>query len=144
MGRTTRAVSAAIATASVIGLSGCAGMDSLIWGQDGATTISTTERLIEAAAQGDASGFVCNGADPELREPADWEGLSAEEPERFVPEYWEQFAALDPQWSINLSLPEDRVAPGVEYPGDVFYRDTDDGLCLVAVAWWTMEGQSER
>jgi len=27
----------------------------------------------------------------------------------------------------------------VEFPGDVFYQETDDGLCLVDVAWSTVE-----
>lgn len=46
-----------------------------------------------------------------------------------------------PSWSINLSLPADRVNPGEEYPGDVFYRNTDRGLCLVAVAWSCVLGR---
>lgn len=115
-------------------------MDSLIWGSDGAGVIETTEQLIVAATAGEAGSFVCEDHDPELRAPQDWEGLSAEEPERFVAEYWPDQAPLEPAWSINLSLPADRVAAGVEYPGDVFYRETDDGLCLVDVAWWTVEG----
>lgn len=34
-------------------------------------------------------------------------------------------------------LPEGAV-PGIHYPGDVFYRETDDGLCVVDVAWVTL------
>ncbi|MDQ1076657.1 hypothetical protein QE406_002902 [Microbacterium testaceum] len=44
-----------------------------------------------------------------------------------------------PSWSINLSLPAGRVASGIEYPGDLFYREDDGGLCLVDVAWWTVQ-----
>lgn len=117
---------------------GCS-VDAMLWGSDGAQVIETTERIIEAASKGDVDTYVCADNAPELRDPEDWKGLSPEEPGRFTPEYWPEQASLDPSWSINLSLPADRVNPGEEYPGDVFYRNTDSGLCLVAVAWWTVE-----
>lgn len=118
-------------------LAGCS-VDTLIWGAEGARVIQTTEQLIVAAAAGDGASFVCEGNEPDLGEPEDWVGLSAEEPERFVAEYWPDQASLDPAWSINLSLPADRVASGLEFPGDVFYQETSDGLCLVDVAWSTV------
>lgn len=120
-------------------LAGCT-MDTVIWGAEGAEVIAETERLIAAAGEGDAEPFVCDGADPELREPVDWQGLSAEEPGAFVGEYWPEQVPVDPDWTINLSLPEGRVAAGEQFPGDVFYRTTDEGLCLVAVAWSTVLG----
>lgn len=129
--------SAAVAMLTAV-LAGCSA-DTLIWGQDGSQVIETTERLIDAAAAGEGDAFICDGFAPELRAPGDWKGLSAEEPEQFVEEYWPEQARHDPEWSINLSLAEDRVAAGVQYPGDVFYRETEDGLCLVDVAWWTVE-----
>lgn len=138
MVRSKRLLRAATAASLVVLLSGCS-LDTVIWGADGAGVIQTTEGLIEAAASGDADSFVCAGHDPELREPANWEGLSAEEPERFVAEYWPDQAELDPDWSINLSLAQKRVVAGEEFPGDVFYQEADDGLCLVDVAWWTVE-----
>lgn len=129
--------------ASSVGIVGVLGagcsVDSVVWGSDGAQVIETTERIIDAASEGDADAYVCTDSAPELRDPEDWKGLSAEEPGRFTPEYWPEQASLDPSWSINLSLPADRVNPGEEYPGDIFYRNTDTGLCLVAVAWWTVE-----
>jgi len=134
-----RAMAAAGAVGAAVALSGCS-VDALIWGADGAAVIATTEQLIDAAASGDSASFVCAGYEPDVREPEDWVGLSAEEPERFSGAYWEDLAELDPDWSINLSLPEDRVVAGLEFPGDVFYQQTDDGLCLVGVAWSTVVG----
>ncbi|GAA1937014.1 hypothetical protein GCM10009775_31270 [Microbacterium aoyamense] len=131
------ATSIAIAVVATA-LCGCS-VDTLIWGAEGAAVIDTTERLIDAAEAGDGGSLVCEDADPDLRDPADWSGLSAEEPEQFVADYWPDQAPLDPAWSINLSLPASRVASGVEFPGDVFYRESEEGLCLVAVAWSTVE-----
>src|SRR5690606_6433172 len=118
--------------ALVVVLSACSA-DALIWGPDGARVIETTERLIDAAEAGDAAAFVCPDAEVDLGDPVDWDGLSAEEPEGFVADHWVEQATLDPVWSINLSLPPDRVEAGETYPGDVFYRDSDEGLCLVSV-----------
>lgn len=138
MRRVDRVLAVAAMAVLVVALSGCS-VDTVIWGADGAEVIDTTEKLIVAASTGDGASFVCPGHDPDLRDPWDWKGLSAEEPGRFVAEYWPDQVPLEPAWSINLSLPADRVAAGVEYPGDVFYQGTDEGLCLVGVAWWTVE-----
>lgn len=140
MRRLTKAIGAAALAAAAVVLSGCAGLNTLIWGQDGAAVISATETLIAAAAEDEASSMVCEGSTPELRSPSDWEGLAAEEPEKFDPDVREEFSSLDPQWSINLSLIGERARAGVEYPGDVFYRDNDGRLCLVAVRWSTIGG----
>lgn len=34
-------------------------------------------------------------------------------------------------------LPEGAV-PGSQYPGDVFYSEMDDGLCVIEDAWATL------
>lgn len=96
-------------------------------------------RVIGAAEAGDAASFVCEGRSLDLRDPADWRGLSAEEPERFTGDHGKDRIPLERDWSINLSLPQDRVASGVEFPGDLFYRSSDDGLCLVDIAWSTVQ-----
>ena len=138
MNRTPRRIAATLTTASALVLTGCS-LDGLIWGPEGAGVIDTTRELIDAAAADDADGYVCAGRDLDLGCPSAWDGLSAEEPEQFVAEYWPEQAEHDPTWSINLSLPTGRVASGVEYPGDLFYREDDGGLCLVDIAWWTVQ-----
>jgi len=138
MSRTHRRIAATLTIASALVLTGCS-LDGLIWGPEGAGVIDTTRELIDAAAAGDADGRVCAGPDLDLGSPSAWEGLSAEEPEQFSAEYWPEQAEHDPTWSINLSLPTGRVASGVEYPGDLFYREDDGGLCLVDIAWSTVQ-----
>ncbi|MFK3676601.1 hypothetical protein ACI2IP_02655 [Microbacterium sp. NPDC090218] len=127
------------ATSLAVVLSGCS-LNTVLWGDDGAEVIETTERLIDAAIAGDADSYLCEGHEPELRDTSDWEGLSAEEPERFVADYWPDQVPLEPNWNIGLSLPTDRVAAGVEFPGYIFYRESEEGLCVVDVSWWTVEG----
>lgn len=119
-------------------LTGCA-MDVLRWGPDGAQVIQTTEELIGDLSAGDPSDIICDDSAADLGEPTDWAGLAAGEPEHFVAEYWDEQVPLDPQWSINLENVPDGARPGDTYPGDVFYRATDEGLCVVDVAWWTIE-----
>jgi hypothetical protein len=138
MSRPHRRIAATLTAASALALTGCS-LDGLIWGPEGASVIDTTRELIDAAAAGDADSLVCEGRDLDLGSPSAWDGLSAEEPEPFVAEYWPEQVDLDPTWSINLSLPTGRVASGVEYPGNLFYRDDGGGLCLVDVAWWTVQ-----
>lgn len=97
-----------------------------------------TEKLVSDLASGGTSDIVCMDSVADLGAPSDWSGLSAGEPEEFFAGYWIDQAALDPQWSINLEgLPEDAV-PGIRYPGDVFYLETEDGLCVIDVAWATL------
>lgn len=124
-----------VLAAGALTLSGCA----LLWGPDGARVISTTEQLIDEVVDGDAPTLLCADAELDLGAPADWEGLSAGEPERFTGDYWEEQIPLDPQWSINLEGLPEGVEPGDEFPGDVFYREGDDGLCVIDVAWVTLE-----
>lgn len=118
-------------------LTGCS-VDTLIWGNDGAQVIQTTEKLVSDLASGETSDLVCMDSVAHLGAPSDWAGLSAGEPEEFVAEYWADQAALNPQWSINLEGLPEGAAPGSHYPGDVFYRETDDGLCVIDVAWTTL------
>lgn len=115
-------------------LTGCS-IDTLIWGSDGAQVIQTTEKLVSDLASGETSDIVCMDSVADFGAPSDWSALSAGEPEKFSAGYWADQVALDPQWSINLEgLPEGAM-PGTDYPGDVFYRDTDDRLCVVDVSW---------
>jgi hypothetical protein len=118
-------------------LTGCS-VDAMIWGNDGAHVIQTTERLVHDLAAGKTPDAICADSAADLGAASDWAGLSAGEPEKFVADYWDEQAALAPQWSINLEGLVDGATPGREYPGDVFYRETDDGLCVIDVAWWTL------
>lgn len=132
-----RAVWGLSAGALAVLLTGCS-VDTLIWGSDGAQVIQLTEKLVSDLASGETSESVCMNSVAELGAPSDWAGLSAGEPEEFVAKYWVDQAALDPQWNINLEgLPEGAV-PGSRFPGDIFYRATDDGLCVIDVAWSTL------
>lgn len=129
---------AAVLLLCTVALGGCS-VNTLLWGADGGAVIDAADQLIDAAASGDADALVCPDESPDLGTPAQWLGLSSEEPERFTAEYWPDQAPLDPTWNINLSLPEDRVADGEVFPGDVFYRGTDDSLCVVDVVWSTVD-----
>jgi len=118
-------------------LTGCS-VDTLIWGADAARVIGTTENLIQDLAKDGTTDLICADAEVDLGTPKDWDGLSAGEPERFVAEFWELQVPLDPNWSINLEGLPISLTQGSEYPGDVFYRETDDGLCLIDVGWNTL------
>ena len=137
MQRTQRLVGGIVAAALAVALAGCS-IDAVIWGPEGTHVIQTTEELVSASVAGDASALVCADSVADLGEPADWVGLSAGEPESFVPDFWKDQAPLDPQWSINLEGLPEGLQPGSTFPGDVFYRDTDDGLCVIDVVWSTL------
>lgn len=125
------------ATAAAMTLSGCS-LNTLIWGDDGARVIQATESFIDDVAAGEPSALVCEGADLDLGTARDWAGRSAGEPERFSSEYWDEQSLLDPQWNINVEgLPEGAL-PGDTFPGDLLYRETDAGLCVVDVVWSTL------
>ena len=118
-------------------LAGCS-IDSVIWGPDGARVIQATEDLVDDMSTAEGSDLICDDFAAEFGEATDWIGLSAGEPEHFVAEYWGEQATLNPQWSINLEGLPDGLAPGSTYPGDVFYRETDEGLCVIDIAWSTL------
>ncbi len=128
-----RAAALPLAALLMLGLTACS-LDVLIWGRDGAEVKEVTRQLIRDMTDGGTSGLVCPGADVDLGESADWAGRSAGEPEVYRQGAWEEHAALDPQWSINIELEPAEVTPGVAYPSDVFYRQESEGLCVVAVA----------
>ncbi|UWX97377.1 hypothetical protein N2K95_01390 [Arthrobacter zhaoxinii] len=101
--------------------------------------IETTEQLIHAAAAGEADAIACGDAKADFGEPQDWKDLAAGEPERFNPAFWPERALLDASWNINLEHRAEGVVPGQVFPGDVFYRETDDGFCIADIAWSTVE-----
>ena len=126
------------ATAFAAALAGCSVVDTVIWGNDGAQVIQTTENLIHDLASEGTSDLLCEDFAADLGSAGDWAGRPAGEPERFVADYWEDQVPLDPQWNINVEgLPEGAV-PGDEFPGDIFYRETDQGLCVIDVVWSTL------
>ena len=131
---------AGIVTVGAGSLTGCS-VDAMIWGPDGAAVIRATDAVVEDMTSGIATDLVCDDATPELGTAADWQGLSAGEPERFRAEYWEDLVPLDPQWNINLEGLPDGAVQGDEFPGDIFYRETDEGLCVVEVVWSTLVWQ---
>lgn len=115
-------------------------MDSVIWGNDGAQVIQATENLIEEVASGgEVADLVCEGFEANLGTAADWAGRAAGEPERFFADYWEDQVPLDPQWNINVEGLPDVAVAGDTFPGDVFFRETDEGPCLIDVAWSTLD-----
>lgn len=118
-------------------LTGCS-LDAVIWGPSGARVIETTETLIDEMASGEPTDLLCDDSVAVRGAPADWQGLSAGEPEQFFAEYWKDQVPLDPQWNINLEGLPDGIEPGSEFPGDVFYRETEDGLCVVDIPWSTL------
>lgn len=118
-------------------LAGCS-IDALIWESYGAQVIQTTEQLVSDLASGETSDIVCIDSVADLGTPHDWSGLSAGEPEKFAPQYWADQVELAPQWSINLEGHPEAAVPGTNYPGDVFYRETEGGLCVIDVAWSTL------
>lgn len=131
----TTAVLCVLGVTAVAG-SGCTAM---IWGADGARVIDATEQLIEDATPERETTLLCPDADVELGSETDRAGLSAGEPERFNPEYWEERVALDPQWNINLQGLPDGAESGDRIPGDLFFRMDEKGLCVIDVGWVTLE-----
>lgn len=121
-------------------LTGCSAADLIIWGPEGASVIQTTEHLIEAAAAAEADALACEDSAAEYREPENWSNLSAGEPER-ISGFWQAQADLGATWSINLEAAH--VGVGDSIPGDVFYREDGGKLCVVDIAWSTVEFVSE-
>ncbi|PYH02246.1 hypothetical protein [Arthrobacter stackebrandtii] len=119
-------------------LAGCS-IDAVIWGPDGYKVIQATESLVADLAAGENSDLLCADFAADLGTAADWSGRSAGEPEKFAARYWPDQAELNPQWSINLEGLPDGAGPGSDFPGDVFFREADDGgLCVVDITWTTL------
>lgn len=118
-------------------LSGCSAA-SVIWGKDGAQVIESTETLVGALASGETPDNICSDSVADLGKSSDWSGLSAGEPEEYSAQSWEEQASLDPKWNINLEGLPDGAEAGSSVPGNVFYRESDDGLCVVDVVWSTV------
>jgi hypothetical protein len=137
-----KAIRSVALTGSVIAcavtLTGCSVIDTLIWGNDGAQVIETTENLIQDLASGASSDLVCEDGEADFGTAEDWIDRSAGEPEEFSAEYWEEQALHDPQWNINIEGLPDGATPGDKFPGDVFYREADDGLCVIDIVWSTL------
>ena len=53
-------------------------------------------------------------------------------------DFREEPAALEPQWRINVEGYPDGLTAGETFPGDVFFRETDAGLCVIDVDWPTL------
>jgi len=129
----------ALATGAVAAVTGCSPLDALVWGPDGARVIATTQQLIDDLADDGRSALLCADADVQLGEPRDWAGRTAGEPERFTGGFWTEQVALDPQWNINVEGLPDGAVPGDRFPGDVFYRESEEGLCVIDVVWSTLD-----
>lgn len=129
---------AVLVTGCVTPLTACTLVDTVIWGSDGAQVIETTEDLIRDLASDEASDLICDDAEADLGTAEDWKGRTAGEPEQYVAEHWHAQAPLDPHWIINLEGRPEGSKPGDTFPGDIFYRETDDGLCVIDVAWATL------
>lgn len=110
-------------------------MDLVLWGPDGAGVIAATEELIDAAASDEQQAFVCEGSAADFGDAPAWDGLSAGEPEAFDAETSVDRPALDASWRINLEGTPTGYASGEASPTDVFYRETDDGLCVADIIW---------
>lgn len=136
--RFSRAVTLfALVAGGVTVLTSCS-VNALVWGSDGARVIDATEQLIGDVAANGGSTLVCADAEVELGVPADWVSRSAGEPERFTGDFWADQVPLDPQWGINLEGLPDGVSPGDRFPGDVFYREGEDELCVIDISWSTL------
>lgn len=118
-------------------VTGCS-MEAVIWGPDGARVIQTTEELIAELSAGGSAPHTCPDASVDFGEPRQWTGRSAGEREGFAAAVWPDHAALDPDWTINLEGMPNGAVPGDSHPGYVFYRETDDGLCVDSVGWETL------
>ncbi|GAA3946233.1 hypothetical protein [Microbacterium soli] len=122
----------------ILALPGCALIDTVVWGADGAEVIRITEDLIDDLSADGTTELICDGADVDLGAPADWSGRGAGEPERTGAAAAEQDIPWA-QWSINIELLPLGASVGDSFPGDVLYRQTDDGLCVDDVPWTTRE-----
>ncbi|MGB4778871.1 hypothetical protein [Microbacterium sp.] len=127
-----------IAGVSLVALTGCS-INALVWGPDGARVVDTTEQLIAAADVGGQDAFACRDSAAVFGDAGVWEGLSAGEPEQSDPETSVDAPGVDATWRINLEGLSASALSGEEVPTDVFYRETETGVCVADVIWQTIE-----
>lgn len=133
-----RVFAATVAASSVAALSGCS-IDGVLWGAEGSRVIETTEQVIAGASSGEQSSFACADSVAVFGDAAAWDGLGAGEPEQHDPATSVDGPALDAAWRINLEGVSRAGLEGEAMPTDVFYRETDAGLCVVDVIWQTVD-----
>lgn len=110
-----------------------------MWGRDGARVIDATEQLIAAASSGGQHAHACGDSAADFGDADLWDGLGAGEPEQVDPATTLDAAGLDATWRINLEGAGIGETSGREVPTDVFYRETESGLCVVDVIWHTAD-----
>lgn len=104
-----------------------------------ARVIDTTEQLIAGASSGEQEALTCENSAAVFGGAGVWDGLSAGEPEQFDPETSVDRPSLDATWRINLEGEGLSGTSGEEVPTDVFYRETETGLCVADVIWQTVD-----
>jgi hypothetical protein len=111
----------------------------VLWGPEGARVIDTTEQLIAAASSGGQDSLACDDLAADFGDAGLWDGLGAGEPEQFDPATSADLPGLDATWRINLEGTGIGETSGKEVPTDVFYRETQTGLCVADVIWQTVD-----
>jgi hypothetical protein len=133
-----RLIALALAGGSLVALSGCS-IDGVLWGPEGARVIDTTEQLIAAASSGGQDSLACDDLAADFGDAGLWDGLGAGEPEQFDPATSADLPGLDATWRINLEGTGIGETSGKEVPTDVFYRETQAGLCVADAIWQTVD-----
>lgn len=111
----------------------------MLWGREGARVIDTTEQLVAAASSGEQDAFACEDLAADFGDASLWDGLGAGEPEQFSPETSVDRPGLDATWRINLEGSGIGETSATDVPTDVFYRETEIGLCVADVMWQTVD-----
>lgn len=133
-----RVLAVVLAGGSLVALSGCA-IDRVLWGSDGASVIAATEQLVAAAPSGGQGALACEDSAVLFGDAGVWNGLDAGEPERSDSATFVDRPGLDATWRINLEGAGIGDPSGVDVPTDVFYRETENGLCVAGVIWQTVD-----
>ncbi|MEQ6898834.1 hypothetical protein [Microbacterium sp. KR10-403] len=133
-----RVLALTVVGVALVAVTGCS-IDGVLWSPDGARVIDTTEKLIAGASSGGQDSLSCEGSAAVFGEADVWDGLSAGEPEQFDPETSVDRPALDATWRINLEGAGLSGTSGEEVPTDVFYRETETGLCVADVIWQSVD-----
>lgn len=114
-------------------------IDGALWGSEGARVIDATEQLIAKARSARQDAMACEGSAVAFGEAGVWDGLSAGEPEEFDPETSVDRNGLEATWRINLEGAGQSGSTDKEVPTDVFYRETEAGLCVAEVIWQSVD-----